>query len=478
MSLSAPCAGWDIRSLPKAKALPVISGYSLKARLAAALAIVFAIGGVAVAVAALAYGRNAAQLSYDRLLIGAANQIAQSVELRKGAVVVDLPVSAFELLSLAPEDRVVYAVFDPQNRLITGYDTVAPPASPARFYNGVFTGEPIRLAQVARNFAERGFSGPVTVVVGQTTRARADLAAQITRNALIAAGLAGIAMIGLSVFAVWSALRPLARIERDLAQRSPQDLTPVDVAIPTEIGSLVAALNRFMGRLDRQIGVMRNLIADASHQLRTPIAALRAQAELAFDEPDPDRLRRIVGRIHARSLTLSRLTDQLLNHALIIHRADSEPLQPVDLRTVAIRAIDETDRSLFATDIRPGLDLPENPVWCAGDALSLAEACKNLLGNALRHGTAPVTLVVTQTGSEARLAVHDAGPGLRADQWADAGTRFARDSGVSADSAGLGLAIVHAVAVAHHGGLSFGHTDAPAGFEAAIVLPLTEAPKP
>ena len=101
----------------------------------------------------------------------------------------------------------------------------------------------------------------------------------------------------------------------------------------TEIGSLVAALNRFMGRLDRQIGVMRNLIADASHQLRTPIAALRAQAELAFDEPDPDRLRRIVGRIHARSLTLSRLTDQLLNHALIIHRADSEPLQPVDLRT-------------------------------------------------------------------------------------------------------------------------------------------------
>lgn len=459
--------------MPKTEIQPNLAGYSLTARLTLALVVVFALGGVAVAVAAIAYGRNAARQSYDRLLVGAATQIAQSVTLRKGEVVVDLPVSAFELLSLAPDDRVVYAVFDPQQKLITGYDRLTPPANATTFYNGDFAGEPIRLTQVSRNFTERSFSGAVTVVVGQTTRARANLTAQITRNALIAVGVAGLVMSALSVFAVRSALSPLSRIERNLARRAPQDLTPVDVAIPDEIGSLVAALNRFMGRLDRQIQVMRNLIGDASHQLRTPIAALRAQAELAGEETDPDRLRRIVERIHTRSVNLSRLADQLLNHALITHRADAVALEPVDLRTIAIRAIEETDHAMYSSAALPGLDLPEDPVSCNGDALSLVEACKNLLANALRHGTGPVILAVTADDGIARLAIRDAGPGMPEDQWQDAGTRFARTSGVSAESAGLGLAIVQAVAAAHDGRLEFRRTGE-TGFEAAVVIPLSE----
>ena len=90
-----------------------------------------------------------------------------------------------------------------------------------------------------------------------------------------------------------------------------------------------------MARQARQFEIMRNLIADASHQLRTPVAAMRAQAELAADEPDPARQRGIVARIHDRAVGLSRLTDQLLNHALIIHRADAAPhdrRRPADRR--------------------------------------------------------------------------------------------------------------------------------------------------
>ncbi|HEU0221749.1 MAG TPA: sensor histidine kinase N-terminal domain-containing protein, partial [Paracoccaceae bacterium] len=314
---------------------------SLTTRLAAAIALLLAAGGAGVAVAAFAYGHQAAEQAYDRLLIGAANQIAGAITIRDGAVAVDIPVSAFELLALAPEDRVVYAVFGPEG-IITGYDDLAPPAPEDALYQGSFRGEPVRLAAVRRQFSERAFSGAVEVVVGQTTRARADLAAEITRSALIVAAAIGLLMVGLAFFAIRSALRPLRRIEQSLALREPRDLTPLDVAVPGEIESLVAAINRFMARLERQFSIMRSLIADASHQLRTPVAALRVQAELAAEEADPARQRAIVARIHERSVGLSRLTDQMLNHALIIHRADAAPRDRLDLRIVAIRTVEET----------------------------------------------------------------------------------------------------------------------------------------
>lgn len=458
---------------------------SLSARLALAFAFIFALGGVAVGVAAYSYGRDAARQSFDRLLVGAANQIAGAISLQAGQVSVDLPIPAFELLSLAPEDRVIYAVYDANDRLVTGYEQLRPPAQAGRFFDSTFAGEPIRVTRLIRPLAEQGYLGSVQVLVGQTLRARTELTRQITRHAIVVTTLVALVMAALAVLAVRAALAPIKRIETALHGRAPQDLTPLDMAEPAEISSLVQALNRFMGRLDRQVGVMRNLIADASHQLRTPIAALRAQAELAEEESDPDELRRIAGRIHARAVGLGRLTDQLLNHALIIHRADAVALQRLDLRMVAMSALEEIDHAIFGTRAQPRLDLPENPVWCDGDALSLTEAIKNLAGNALRHGAEPVTLAVLaqegqgqdgqgQEGQEgqARIAVRDAGPGIPAGHWAEAGSRYTRDSGVSADSAGLGLAIVQAVAQAHHGRLEF-RKDAQ-GFQAAIVMPLAE----
>lgn len=447
---------------------------SLTLRLGAALALVFAAGGLAVALAAFAYGRHAAQQSYDRLLLGAANQIAGSVSIRDGHVMVDLPVAAFQLLSLAPEDRIAYAVLDPAGRVITGYDSLTPLPPGETFGNGSFTGERIRIAQVRRPFAERTFSGNVTVVVGQTTRARAELAWAITRGALLAAAVAGLVICLLAVFAVRSSLRPLRQIERALMARPVQDLTPIDVAVPAEIGSLVATLNRFIARLDRQFDTMKSLIADTSHQLRTPIAALRAQASLAAEERDPERLRTILSRIHDRAAGLGRLTDQLLNHALIIHRAEAAPLDRIDLRTVAIRAAEETDHDLFSSGLELALDLPEEEVPCRGDPLSLVEAVKNLAGNALRHGQAPVVLFVA-TGPEGPvIGTRDRGPGIPAGHWPDAATRYARKTGVSPHSAGLGLAIAAAVARAHGGRLGFARPAA-GGFEAALHLPPVEA---
>ena len=130
----------------------------------------------------------------------------------------------------------------------------------------------------------------------------------------------------------------------------------------------------------------RRLLAPAPD----PDRGARAQAELAAEETDPERQRAIVDRIHERAVGLSRLTDQLLNHALIIHRADSVVRERLDLRAVAIQVAEENDHELFGhrDDLR--LDLPQEAVWIRGDALSLAEASKNLVNNAFRHGAPPV----------------------------------------------------------------------------------------
>ncbi len=452
--------------------------FSLTSRLALAVALILLAGGAGVMAAALAYGRQAAQEAYDRLLLGAAGQIAGAISIRNGEPVVDIPVSAFELLALAPDDRVTYRIATPDGGTITGDARLDLPRTMDDgevMYRAQFGDEPVRVAAVRRHFAERAYSGAIDVMVGHTMRARQELAWNIARNALAVVALAGLMMAALATFAVNSALRPLRRIERDLLARDPHDLTAIDTPMPREVQGLVGALNRFMGRLSTQMDVMSTLIADASHQLRTPVAALRAQAELGAEEEDPARLRAILGRVRDRAVGLSRLTNQLLNRALVIHRADAAPLGLVDLRAIAMTIANDGghDAAFASGDLR--LELPEDAVMVRGDALSLAEAGKNLVNNALRHGGKPVTVLVGARDGEAWLSVRDRGPGLPPAQWADAGKRFVRSSGVSPDSAGLGLAIVAEVARSHGGKLAFASEN---GFEAALRLPAGEEDAP
>ncbi len=437
---------------------------ALATRVLWAVLTILVLGGVLVAASTWWNGRQAARQSYDRILLGAANDIAESIRIQNGAPLVVLPVSAFELLAQAPEDRIHYEVRGPGGTRITGIDTETRIAARPGFFDATLNGEPARFVQVTRRFVERDFSGPVDVIVGQTLRARKAMTAALTRDALWPMALAGLALVAIAWAVVRRALRPLDAITADLAGRDPHDLTAIPIDdLPRELQVPLGALNRFMARLDGQFDAMRNLISDTAHQLRTPVAAIRVQAEAA--QAESDRPSRALDRLLGRTRSLGTLLDQLLSRALVVHRTDSAPRRVVDLREIALEMIERDDHP--GLSIR--LEIGEDPVTVRADAFSLGEAGRNLLGNAVRHGQSPITIGADRIGPEARLWVRDSGPGPAPAVRDRLGTRFNRSAGSGETSAGIGLSIVHAVAAAFGGRLDM--TADETGFTIALVLP-------
>jgi len=448
---------------------------SIALRLTLAVTFILLLAATAAIWSAWNYGIQAANEAYDRLLTGASLQIAERISVADGEVLVDLPSSAFELLSLARNDRVFYRVVGMDGETLTGYpDLPLPEAAETRAstaYEADYSGETVRAVMTTRQIAERGMNGNVRVIVAHTVQERIALARDIATKAAILVGAAALAIVLLAWFAVRYALAPLIRVERALLSRDPNDLSPFEIETPREIETVVDAINRFTRRLDRRVSAVQSFVADAAHQLRTPITAIRAQAQLAAGEESPDRLRRINKRILDRSIAVGRLADQLLSHAMVTHRTDSEPRERVDLRRIAIEAEQETRRFADPAAELPLLDLPEEAVTVAGDRFSLREAVKNLANNALEHGKPPVAIRVAAEGGRARICVIDHGGGIAQEDRASAGTRFRRNRAASSKGASLGLAIAHEVAVSHGGELALRDIEN-GGFEVSLSLPL------
>jgi len=419
------------------------------------------IGAALLFLAARSYGRAAADRSYDHLLISSALSIADSVALVDGQWQVDLPYAALDLLAMAPEDRVFYRVSSREGQAITGYaDLPAPPSAPRdgepRLFDAMYRGENTRFVAVSRWVAGPASQGQAIVQVGQTRRAREALADDMVLRALVAIVALSLAALALVWIGVYRALRPLQRLERELSEREPSDLRPLAREVPAELDQTVESLNRFMGRLAASNETLRAFMGEAAHQMRTPLAALRAQAQLALDEDDPAEQRRSLETIERNASHMSRLLNQLLSDASAIHRANLQRFETVDLAELLHQAIFE---AVPQAGPRPELHLAatSEAVRVRGDALLLREAIKNLIDNALKHGRAPLQIALTTSGDTAAptavLTIADHGPGIAA---ADAETvfeRFARGRDAAAGGAGLGLAIVKRIVESHDGAI-------------------------
>lgn len=447
---------------------------SLFARLIALISLVLLAGAAALTSAAWYYAREAANDAYDRLLVGAAYQMAEALNVQGGTLTVELPVSAFELLARSERDRIFYKIVDPGGRTLTGYADLPSPESDMplmtapQVQDSRFKGVDIRATKISRHFSDPSVQGRVDVIVAQTVEARTTLARELTLRAVVLIIIMSALALGGAVFAIRYALRPIGRVGAVLRDRDPHDVTLITMSTPRELRPFISATNEFITRLKDRMDLMQQFIADAAHQIRTPLTGLKAQAQLLSRHPMDPQARQYLTRLQERVDHLSRLASQLLSHAMVNHRAGAVPFEPVDVVEVVRRAIRETLPETLDRDVVTSLELPPTAVTIVGDAISLKEAVKNVVDNAIRHGApTQLRLRVRQETQVAEIEVEDDGPGIPPELRAKVIERFGSPS---PGGSGLGLSIAADVLASHGGSLSF-RTSADNGFVVIMRLP-------
>jgi len=332
----------------------------------------------------------------------------------------------------------------------------------------VLAGQAVRVAAMAVPGFDQLAGAPPVVQVAETRERRARLAIEITKGVI----LPQLVMLPLAVLLVWLALTrgiaPLHELQQRLARRHTGDLSPIDeIRAPEEVAPLVRAINDLLGRLDESIRAQKHFLADAAHQLKTPLAGLRTQAELAEREieaghHDPEALRASLRQIASASQNAAHMVDQLLAMARVEHDDEHGHSGPVDIAVLAR----DTVRGFVPRALEKGIDLgfegeaarPAPRV--VGNATLLRELIRNLVDNALlytpRGGTVTVRVLPDPFGQVVVLQVEDSGPGIAEAEREKVFRPFYRALGSGVEGSGLGLAIVREIASRHSADVSVG----------------------
>ena len=313
------------------------------------------------------------------------------------------------------------------------------------------------------------------VQVGERREARGELAATIAMHVLLPL-LITLPVLGLLIwFSVARGLRPLQEISRQVAARRADNLAPLAVAsTPDEILPLVDGLNNLFERVRASLDSERHFTADAAHELRTPLAAIRTQAQVARAASDHAERRHALDGVIAGCDRAAHLMDQLLTLARL------EPEQTAlhedcDLRALAIGVVAELAPSAVARHIDLQL-VPGAAAHVAGVPALLAILLRNLIDNAIRYSPqhSVVQVEVTSAGNDVELSVLDQGPGISADEIERVWERFYRVLGSGADGSGLGMSIIKRIADLHGARVALSPGENGRGLRARVAIPASE----
>jgi two-component system, OmpR family, sensor histidine kinase TctE len=404
--------------------------------------------------------------AYDQALVDVGLALGSHVRVLPTEYRFELPMAVEQVLRTDRFDRIYYRVMSPAGLEIAGDPGLPSPPSEAMAHNTVYDGNKVRVVSV---HAPCGRS-TCTVLVAETMVKRERVARDLLLQSILPELLIAAATLLIVWFGVKRGLRPLARLSEEIKSRSAGDLRPIDASgAPEETRPLVGALNGLLDEVSAASRKQQRFLADAAHQLRTPLAGLQAHAELALAQPLPEPSRAQVERVHQATIRTGRLANQLL--AL----ARAEPgvrmnLAPLDLKSLVEGEADAWVHQAMARDIDLGFELEVAQI--EGDAFLLREALANLVHNALEYSQRGARVTV-RTGRRERAAfveVEDDGPGIAPAERGRVLERFYRVPGTSGTGSGLGLAIVREIASGH--GASIAITDSPSGgCRVAITFP-------
>src|SRR5450759_4652172 len=383
-----------------------------------------------------------ATVAYDRAIMDESIAIASQVEIVDNHLHLQLPEIAEKVLLIDGYDKLFYEVVDPDGKKVAGNIELPRPIQPFEdgklYYDGELNGQAVRVAAL---LSERN-GIPFITLFAETKLKRDWILGEIVLAMLVPEGL----LIIIAVFTIRRSVRHgLASIQplrEELVRRTHTDLSQLPLKnIPEEIYPIFTEVNELLARLSKSLDANRRFIADASHQLRTPIAALQAEAEMALRSSDPsESLKRIVAgtrritHLAHQLLTLSRLEPQQIHSVKMVDLAELT-------RDVAERWMPQA----LARGIDIGFEL--SPAKVMGNPIWLEELAKNLIDNAIRY--TPSGGVVTVRCSGTSWEIEDSGPGIPKEEHERIFERFYRLDTSGVDGCGLGLAIVREIAYNH-----------------------------
>ena len=425
------------------------------------------------------FGADSARALYDQKLLDSADSVAARIVVNGDKASITLPESARQIIERGV-DRFYFVVRDQNGRVLARDGTInSPEGSPwpeevnqPIFADGTVNDERVRIATT--RIIDEETKRPLILEVAETLNSRNHFSNQILLNILVSELF--IIIIGAFAvnFGVVRGLLPLNGLQAAIAERSTSDLRAVpEEGVPVEAMPLVHAINELLDRLSVEIDSQKRFVANAAHQLRTPMAGMKTYLGIARRLANTDDLKNLMEQLDEGTNRLSHLTNRLLSLA----RAEPNTRRSahhgnIDMNTVVSDAMYGLVAEAVSKEIELGFEPSPNPALISGSAEELQELVINIVENAIVYTQkgGHVSVRVANT-DDVTLAVEDDGPGIPPEEREQVFDRFYRVLGTNVSGSGLGLSIVKEIAVAHHASVSIDSGAQGKGTRVTVRLP-------
>lgn len=409
-----------------------------------------------------------ANLAYDRALFRVALALADQVEVKDGVMVADLPDSTLNLIEYDPDDWVYYQIQDPDHNIIIGDEglelpKVMPKARASVYYETKLGDRTLHMVAFNLPLADFHAKGNATILIGETTAKRDKMAHEIIAIMLVPQIILILLVIFLVNLGIQRGLVSLDKLKNLISKRLPTDTHPLEEKnAPEELQPLLHAMNELLVKEKAAVDERRHFLANAAHQLKTPLAGLKIQAEAALRESDLASMQHALKQISAGSDNLARLANQLLSLARAEPEANlAQSYEAIDLVPLIHEVASDWVPRALEKNIDLGVSCQLQQLKISGNALLLQELLNNLIDNAIRYNQAgaKVTVCLVISHHEAVLSVQDNGLGIASKEQQKVFERFYRILGTTESGCGLGLAIVQEIAHQHHARVELSYTN-------------------
>ncbi|RBA25284.1 sensor histidine kinase [Herminiimonas fonticola] len=414
--------------------------------------------------------KSIANEPFDRALEDKVTVVAQQVKEVNGRVITRLTGPATDILHADDVDNIYYQILDSRGIMVEGdpempLPTEADPPQPwaTKFRYDFVHNTEVRIAYIYVDLHKTQVEPQLSieprlalVQVGETLEKRSQLVNQIIKGVIVPEFIILPVALILVWFALTRGLRPLAELQQRIRARRPDDLSPIDSGyVPEEILPLVGSLNDMLERLSQSIKIQKRFIADAAHQMKTPLAGMRMQSELALRQTDQSEIHKSLEQLAKSSSSATRMVNQLLALARAENQTPAtKPMQLLELSELARDSLQNWVQTSFNKKIDLGFEQADYSVLVKGDATMLQELLNNLIDNALNYtpagGYATVRVLADEGRQLAFLEIEDNGPGIAIHEREHIFERFYRILGSNVEGSGLGLAIVREIAQQHN----------------------------